>query len=342
MISCYDLICMAKSMATHLKPFAAGVFAAVTFSGAPFAEAAPGTTTGQAKAPAAKSAPASKNVHVVNFPTDRRVGTIIIKTGRGDSQRREAFPAKGRVVLRNNESAELDISYEGLRDPSFLLTIPHGAIPIIDAAKLEIGDKFVETVSKVPGMASLTLDDTDVDDNSMKIVADNAKTLSHMSVKSTLIGPKALQQIARMKTLISLTLAANRLDNNSIGYLSTLPTLNNLSLSRTGVSDDVVDQLKKLKALAILDLSENDKFTDKGVERLSELKNLILLKLVRTSVTYKCFPSLQKLPNLQELVLDTSQFSNVDLDKLKKMLPKCTITATKVSKIPLEMFAPLH
>lgn len=282
-----------------------------------------------------------KGTHVINFPADRKVGVVSIKKGKGGSATTESIPARGRVVVRDDEPVEFQLSYKGMEDLTFLQRIPFGYLPSIDISKLDISDKVIEAVCKTPGLFSLTVDDTDASDASMKVIADNAKTLTHLSAKSTLIGPKAMDQIARIKTLGYLTVSSNGLNNECVGKLAVLPNLITLSLSRTGVSDDVVDQLKLLKKLTNLDLSENDGITDRGIERLSEIKTISSLRMVRTKTSYKCFPFLKKLP-LRELALDTSKFSAVDIDKLQKMLPNCTIVSTKVSKIPMELFAPLH
>lgn len=266
---------------------------------------------------------------------------MTIKRGKAGAAKSESIPALGRVVVRDTEPVEFQLSYKGMEDLSFLQRIPDGYLPSIDISKLEISDKVIEAVCKTRGLYSLTVDDTDASDASMKIIADNAKTLTHLSAKSTLIGPKAMDQIARIKTLSYLTVASNGLNNECVGKLAVLPNLITLSLSRTGVTDDVVDQLKLLKKLANVDLSENDSITDRGIQKLSELKNISSLRIVRTKVTYKCFPYLKKIP-LRELALDTSKFSAVDIDKLQKMLPNCTIESTKTSKIPMELFAPLH
>ncbi len=287
------------------------------------------------------NATSPKGTHVINFPPERTVGNVTVKRGKGETAKTESIPARGRVVVRNDEPVEFQLSYKGMEDLSFLQRIPAGYLPNIDISKLEVTDKTIEAVSKTPGLLSLTVDDTDASDASMKIIADNAKSLSHLSAKSTLIGPKAMEQVARIKTLLYFTAASNGLNNECVGKLAALPNLITLSLSRTGVTDDVVDQLKLLKKLSNIDLSENDGITDRGVQKLSELKNIAMLRLVRTKITYKCFPYLKKL-NLQELALDTGRFSAVDIDKLRKMLPNCRIESTKVSKIPMELFAPLH
>jgi hypothetical protein len=97
-----------------------------------------------------------------------------------------------------------------------------------------------------------------------------------------------------------------------------------VSLTSMGVTDEDLEHLRGLKQLKCLYLGDN-KITDAGLEHLRGLKQLKWLYLNDTKISDAGLERLIGLGQLQLLVLSNTQVTDSGIDKFQKALPNCTI-----------------
>lgn len=112
-----------------------------------------------------------------------------------------------------------------------------------------------------------------------------------------------LEAYSRHQDITKMTyIKLERIDEKTLNLLSTMINLKKLDLSSTGLEDEHLEYLEKLKKLENLDLSNNEGVTDKGITHLEKLQKLRFLKLSNTRVTRAGGERIKKkLPNLKKI-----------------------------------------
>ncbi len=105
----------------------------------------------------------------------------------------------------------------------------------------------------------------------------------------------------------------------------------------TEVTDAGLKELKKLKSLQSLDLTDT-KITDAGLKELKELKSLQSLDLTDTKITDAGLKELKELKSLQELDLSGTKVTDAGLKELKelKSLQRLNLFGTSVTDAGLK------
>ncbi len=109
-------------------------------------------------------------------------------------------------------------------------------------------------------------------------------------------------------------------------YIFSQSNLEELDLSYNSIGGALQSQIRNLKKLKVLNLS-NNKFTGVPAE-VGQLVNLEVLNLSKNQITGLPY-ELGNLKNLKLLDLSQNQYSEIDLAKIKETLPKTTIIKTK-------------
>ena len=184
--------------------------------------------------------------------------------------------------------------------------------------------------------------------------SDFSETMKHLSgipnvTLARFGGPgmndKALQFLSGLKSLKRLDLTdCEKAGDETLKVVSTMPTIEVLTLRRVGFSDAGLEPIRNLSKLRAIDLRntnvtdigvahlagiktlvdvqlENSKVTDVGVEHLRGLP-LKSLNLNYTVVTDKCLPAIGSISTLESLQMDTSRITDVgmvELARLKKL-----------------------
>jgi hypothetical protein len=109
------------------------------------------------------------------------------------------------------------------------------------------------------------------------------------------------------------------------------------------LSDQGLKHLAKLKSLRGLDIFDNKKVTNKGMEYLTELPNLWHLSVYGTAVDTGALPSFKKMKNLKRLVVDGRRLTLKDLAIFRQALPGCEVSQHEPrGNIDLDVLTPLH
>ena len=125
---------------------------------------------------------------------------------------------------------------------------------------------------------------------------------------------------------VSVSLASRpEIGDNEMTILSAHPTIRELYLGGSGVTDEGVKVLRGLPQLEWLELSDTA-ITDAGIDILSAMTTLQFLFLYGCQITDACLPGLISLVSLREIGLHDSLISAKGLKQLSLAL-----SAVKIS-----------
>lgn len=222
----------------------------------------------------------------------------------------------------------LDLSYTNVKDAhlfrftdlNFLEELKLGCCSVGDPAIAHLVENEV-----VSNLRVLDLSDTNVSDQSMPHIARLTK-LEHLSLFSCSISNRSLRYIGKLvalqsfdidcrdvtddgllhlrglKKLRKLELFSGRFTDSGCYYISSLKSLESLDLCGGAISDMGCCRLASgLNNLRHLNLSQNERISNRGAAALATLSNLETLNLSNTRVDshgLKVFGNLQKLKSL--------------------------------------------
>ena len=135
-----------------------------------------------------------------------------------------------------------------------------------------------------------------------------------------LVGPSGKGLFSRVRGLILMY----GVSSETFERLPDLPHLESLNLSGSGIDDDGLVFVARLRQLQTLNL-ESTGVTDAGLAHVSKLKFLEHLSLNYTGVTDVGMERLAVLSKLQTLNLEGTAVTSAGVEKLKTRFPDCKI-----------------
>ncbi|MBO45800.1 MAG: hypothetical protein CMJ96_02795 [Planctomycetes bacterium] len=133
-------------------------------------------------------------------------------------------------------------------------------------------------------------------------------------------------------------------DNLAIKLLSpVLPSVVELSLARTSISDKIVPLLAQMPELQKLDLRGTG-ITDKGLKELSGSEKLTSINLVGSEITDAILPTLRSFPSLNQVWLWDTQCTPEGILQIRTSLPRLKVDfgESKSPSIPTSPFEPMN
>jgi Leucine-rich repeat (LRR) protein len=119
--------------------------------------------------------------------------------------------------------------------------------------------------------------------------------------------------------VVEVTFLPNKATDADLAHLSAFPKLRKVLLIRAKITDDGINELKKLPNLEDLNLTGCKALTDKGFARVGELKGLRSLSLSSTNITNDSVALLKGLTRLEKLNLSTTRVDDGALAHLEGM-----------------------
>jgi hypothetical protein len=141
-------------------------------------------------------------------------------------------------------------------------------------------------------------------------------------------GPYDMAELRRLRGLPRLQRASFYdipIDDGGLALLCEVPTIENLVLQNTRVSNTGMRQLARLPRLTHLRLKDNPQLSDECVPHLLALPRLQNLQVHETSITAIGLAQLAGLPELRDLCVDDETGTEVDLRELSMLMPRCEI-----------------
>ncbi len=207
----------------------------------------------------------------------------------GDDYPERLFPDT--ILVKEKNGAEMEIAQEAGNNTDERLDAylkERGSeLHELDLNGSGISDQGLSFLNKAPNLAKLLLNDTEVNDESMKVLGkqglknltelnlhstrvgdDGIAALKGMNFKTlnladTIIGDDAMKDIKGMKSLQVLTLDYSGVGNEGVKHLKDMPNLRSLSMKGCPITDDSISDLAKAQQLMLLNLEDTHLSADK-------------------------------------------------------------------------------
>jgi hypothetical protein len=176
-------------------------------------------------------------------------------------------------------------------------------------------------VGRCAGLSKLILNGSNVTDDALRQVG-RLSSLLDLQLNNTPVTDRGITYLARLGNLLGLQL--NRLDpqggpwitDRAMPTIGRLPSLMQLHLFRTDVTDVGVQHLASLKHLAYLNLS-GTQITNEGLRHLTCLEDLELLDLAYCKIDDNCLETLTKFRSLRYVNCYQTNVTRPAIDKLR-------------------------
>jgi hypothetical protein len=138
-----------------------------------------------------------------------------------------------------------------------------------------------------------------------------------------------LRKLSQFPYLRSASFGGTNLDDVGLEHVSCVPTLENLDLQDTRITNDGLACLAGLPRLQHLRLKENAQLTNACIPQLLRLGGLVDLQIQETSIDQHGLNKLEGMKNLRNICLDVwgKNYSFDMLLALSVRMPACTILA---------------
>lgn len=223
-------------------------------------------------------------------------------------------------------------------------SLPADNIVALDLRKLPLTNGNLAPISRLRSLRHLSLEATEVSDGALKYMVD-LKSLQYLSLKSTLFtgaaGQDGIKNLSRIYSLRQLRIGHNELSKCDFRPFVTLKNLATLQLSCGQIDDAALAQIGALTWLDSLDISGNNKLTDKGLLQLLRIKHLRHLDLSDLKVSASGICALAPM-RVKFLSLYFRDYKPAELAKIKKRLLGTKVLDACKREIPPEVYAPLH
>jgi hypothetical protein len=145
----------------------------------------------------------------------------------------------------------------------------------------------------------------------------------------TIADMQELAKLCAFTNLKSASFFGTGLDDVGLGYVTDVPTIENLDLQYTLISNDGLSVLERLPNLRYLRLKENPQLSNECIPHLLKLKQLIDLSIHETSIDQFGVNQLVVMDTLEDICLDVwkDNYSFDELLDLSIRMPRCRILA---------------
>jgi serine/threonine protein kinase len=218
-----------------------------------------------------------------------------------------------------------------------------------DLDYLALSDDFIWTdrhmvyIGKLTGLHTLIADEAGISD---KCIADlnHLVNLEALSVGATKLTGTGLSNLLRLSKLQKFAASDIAKMSAALKTMTGSQSLTNLEVDGCKLSDDDLKVIGTMTNLGLLDIGNNPKITDKGLQTIVTLHNLSILKIDGAGVSPACIKTLKQLPKLRVLCINMGQWSTVDKIDLHRAIPTCNVSQirkgdrTKIDQAMPEIF----
>lgn len=296
----------------------------------------------------------NRPARVVQFPAELSLGELNILTSSADEDDPEAKfvtgTARGLVKVPAGNIVVVNAGHHFFKNPSIMDAVAPDAIDVLKMSSVSLDDsedgmcdRALQHIGRLKGLSELNINRSDATDAGL-VHAVELPNLLRISACYTLVSGACLKQICTLKKLYQLRLSGIDLKPEYLHYLSAIPSLRYLTVSRVGLTNDGVKEIAKCSQLAALDLSQNPNINDLAIKDLLALKKLHALSLYDCKITPKGLMQLKVLP-LKSIQLPAAIYQKSVMDELHKAFPGAQLSvraARRLDRDTKELYAPIH
>jgi len=192
---------------------------------------------------------------------------------------------------------------------------------IVSLRKTRIDNDGLKHLVHLP-LEQLWLNGTNVDVGGLAYLTD-IPTLKNLYMGNTHMDDRAAELIAKKMKLTTLGIGGTAITLGGIKTLAASPNLEksmvNLDLSNLDLGNDVFSALKPLRKLQNLDCSNNQRIDGGAFPALAQLNSVNQLSLASTNISDKDLENLVKMQQLVVLDLSNTKVTLLGLRQLKKL-----------------------
>lgn len=295
-------------------------------------------------APASHPSAFSKTKPGQSAPSTRGVGVFVMHFPKKSIGRIYALPKKWDGILLHPPAtfisdacgevkllADCPLRFEPngrlAENPQVLRQFPVDCLEVLEMEGLDINPGVLAEIGRVRGLRHLQLGGTDLDDDALKNFKD-LTNLEWFGAAETLVKGPGLIHLASCKKLRCLSFSGNSLLPGTTSYFLQFPSLQQLFIRHSLITDADLVHVAKIRTLSELALANNNGITDSGMKYVAAIPRLSLLWLQETSVTIKGMALLRQLP-LKGISLSHSFDNAHDKALLKKIFPRCEVDLSR-------------
>ena len=172
----------------------------------------------------------------------------------------------------------------------------------LDLADTDLTDVGISHIAKFPKLERLSLFYCNISNSGLRHIS-KLTNLQILNLDSRDISDDGLRHLCVLQNLKSLDIFSGRITDSGCGYIAKITSLEMLELCGGGVGDLGCTLLATLENLTSLNLSQNDRISNRGAAALATLSNLRTLNLSNTRVNSTALRFFSGLRNLRSLSL---------------------------------------
>jgi hypothetical protein len=258
---------------------------------------------------------AHQTVRVFQFPNEVSLGKI--------ETEHEHHLAQGDVIISDPGPLTLTPSFACCERSRYLDNFRSDEISYLDISHKESArDEVLSHVDKWTNLRFLNIAESEITDRGLNYLSENT-SLDDLRVADTAVTGKAIAALKCLHHLQRFEAGMLKEAPDLLKALRGSTSLQILTMRCSDLTDNDLRSLSKITSLKNIDISENRKITDKGLQYLN-LPNLRGLAVRQCAITEASFPFLKSLPSLKAICI-ADDWSEEKQARLQQMLPDLQI-----------------
>jgi hypothetical protein len=231
------------------------------------------------------------------------------------------------VKTISDMNAVIKVDLSGFKDTAYLIDLKSTTLLDLNLATTDVSDTTVEHFgTNLPNLQKLELGDS----QQLKAFSLKSRSLKSLDLSATNISDAVLKSL-RTPNLQDLSLRnCKKLTDTGFASLANLGSLRKLNVNETSISDSSIGHLSSLPHLEELTLGKYSNLTDHCLVEIAKLPHLTHLNMRGIDPKGK-LSLLRKLPNLQWLGLASTTLTDEDLADIAQLPQLKEVDLTKAS-----------
>ena len=237
-----------------------------------------------------------------------------------------ALDDRGMTILsRLKNLIHLTVSRTNVTNEGLAHLSGNEKLVLLICGSTKMDGKLMEIAGSLPNLQRLEVDHVGLTGEELKHLTQLNRLTSFGLRNTSQLVAKDMEFIASRSSLTVLVLSGGSLGADAITRLSPLTRLKTLDLTDNQIGDEGMARLLAFRTLSELRV-ESNRVTDAGVEAIANLVSLRTLSLAENpGITDTSVDYLGKLRLLGELDVTNTSMSDQGIDRLKTLLPRCSI-----------------